>query len=50
MSSLNNKDIPFIKALEHKKLENCLDNKIQEYFIKIMVNSDILNNFKKILK
>jgi len=50
MSCLNNKDNPFIKALKQKKLEICLDNKIQECFIKFMTNPDTLNNFKEILK
>lgn len=49
MSCLNNKDNPFIKALKQKKLENSLDNKIQECFIKFNANPDTLNNFKEIL-
>ena len=31
-------------------MEICLDNKIQECFIKFMTNPDTLNNFKEILK
>ena len=49
MSCLNNKDNPFIKAIKQKKLKNCLDNKIQQCFIKFMANPIILNKFKEIL-